>query len=676
MLGASINKKQILKLTIGMVVFCVLSQFMLCMRRITAKADSAPLATFVVTNTNDSGAGSLRQALQDAGNNAGIDTVTFNIPGTGVQTITLTSGLTIQNAAEIIDGTTQPGWTGTPLIELNGNGSGGDGIFVTGAGSVIRGLIINRFGGNGIALQNVGTDVITGCYIGTDSTGLIDLGNGGSGILISGSPANTIGGLAAVERNVISGNSGNGIAIQNSNSTNNLIQGNYIGTKANGTEPLGNGTNGIQVDAPLTRLGTGAAGARNVISGNVGAGVLIFNSSSASNRVQGNYIGTDVTGTIAVPNDFGIVLGDRVLLLRGSANDIIGTDGDGIDDATEGNVISGNRQTGVVLVAGGTVSNRVAGNRIGTNAAGTGMLPNLGNGISLQDGPASNFIGTNLDGISDSLEGNLIAGNGANGIALTGNGISSNLILGNAVFSNGGLGIDLGGNGLTPNDPLDADTGQNNLQNFPIITLAVSGSTRAIITLNSTPNTAFRVEVFGNDDADPSGNGEGQDFLGFINMTTDASGNASAVFQSPINTPVGGFLTATATDLSGNTSEFSRAMIVLAPTAAFVPVGGRVMTDDGRGLFGAKVVISGTDGTARSAITNPFGYYRFEGIEAGRTYVVQVAHKRYSFAPRTVSVSDEIADLNFVALPEKQPSQTGKTGTDREVFRILKKEVR
>jgi len=317
-------------------------------------------ATFTVTNTNPSGTGSLPQAIQDAQNSGGVDTIVFAIPGSGVKTIALSSGIAIQNDGIFLDGWSQggPGYTGPPLIELNGNGAGGDGISVTAGDSAIRGLVINRFSGNGISLQNSGSDVVVGCYIGTDATGTSAAANGQNGIFVSGGAGDTIGGLTSAEGNVISGNSQNGIVIQNTNTTDTRVIGNFIGTNAAGTAAVPNGNRGISIDSPFGRLGGGEPGARNIISGNNGAGILGFNSGSFSNEIQGNFIGTDVTGMIAIPNQTGIIFGDQILV-KGSANNFIGTDGDGVNDATEGNVISGNLQTGIVLTASGTTGNHI-----------------------------------------------------------------------------------------------------------------------------------------------------------------------------------------------------------------------------------------------------------------------------------------------------------------------------
>jgi hypothetical protein len=170
------------------------------------------LNTYSVTNTNDSGAGSLRQAITDANANPGADSISFSIAGSGVQTINLTSALPTITGALTIDGTTQSGYSGTPLIELNGAGAGAlsNGLTITAGSSTVRGLIINNFDGNGIAISGTGGNVIAGNYIGTNSTGAAAAANGisgsAAGIYINNVGSNTIGGVTAATRNVISGN--------------------------------------------------------------------------------------------------------------------------------------------------------------------------------------------------------------------------------------------------------------------------------------------------------------------------------------------------------------------------------------------------------------------------------------------------------------------------------------
>ncbi len=169
-------------------------------------------AVFLVTNTNDSGSGSLRQAITDANALPGADTINFDIAGSGVRTIAPLSGLPWISDAITIDGTSQAGFSGSPLIELNGIGANSVGLFIAANNCRIKGLVINRFG-EGIVIADSSNIVIEGNFIGTDPTGTIARPQGVDGIRIFGaSQNNLIGGLNAASRNILSGNGGVGIA--------------------------------------------------------------------------------------------------------------------------------------------------------------------------------------------------------------------------------------------------------------------------------------------------------------------------------------------------------------------------------------------------------------------------------------------------------------------------------
>jgi uncharacterized protein (DUF2141 family) len=259
--------------------------------------------------------------------------------------------------------------------------------------------------------------------------------------------------------------------------------------------------------------------------------------------VEGNYVGTDASGTADVGN------GNGVGIIRGTNNRIGGT--------TPGarNVISGNDENGVELTVVAT-NNLVQGNYIGTQTDGSSALGNTGDGVHFVD-PGANASNNTIGGTASGAA-NTIAFNGRAGVYV-GSGMG-NAILSNSIFSNGGLGIDLRPRGVTPNDPGDADTGANNLQNFPVLT-SVSGSgggTTVQGTLNSEANKTYRLEFFSSPSCDPSGHGEGKTFLGSLSVTTDGSGNASFTFSSGTAVSSGDSVTATATDPANNTSEFSR----------------------------------------------------------------------------------------------------------------------
>ncbi len=202
---------------------------------------------FVVTNTSDSGFGSLRQVLLNVNAATGPARITFDITSFGEmvsapQTIFVQSALPIVTNSVIIDATTQPGYAGTPVVEVDGSEAGDpDGLVLQGGASTVIGLAIGNFNGNGIVIQTNGGDTVQGDNLGTDTTGSIAQPNSGDGLKIDGTSNNTIGGTTAATRNVISGNTGYGLVIDGTNGTasGNVIAGNYIGTDATGSTAQG-----------------------------------------------------------------------------------------------------------------------------------------------------------------------------------------------------------------------------------------------------------------------------------------------------------------------------------------------------------------------------------------------------------------------------------------------------
>jgi hypothetical protein len=631
------------------------------------------LSTFTVLNTYDSGAGSFRDAITrvNQDNNQHTDRIRFAI-GSGVQTIVLQSELPIITHPVVIDGTTEPGFAGTPLIELDGESAGAsaNGLTVAAGHSTVEGLVINRFGGDGILLEFNGIDTVAGNFIGTDVTGTTVVSVGGfpflgnfNGVEIVNGSSSTIGGTSGEARNLISGNLNDGVLV--TSGTGNRVQGNYIGTDVSGTLGvdavgffLGNASNGVEIDSSSNIVGGATPGARNVISGN-GEGIYLWTGGDSS-LVQGDYIGTDVTGTQAIPNVEGVfvassnnIIGgttpgarnvisgnsDDGIYVGGTGNQVqgnyIGTDARGshalpnivgmaINSSQNsiggtapgaGNVISGNRNSGLYLGgqgtlvqgnyigtdAGGTASlgngigplgvglggvvvqgsnntiggtaaaarnlisgnngdgldlidghsgNVVQGNDIGTDRTGRKALGNLGDGVGISiNAPSNNLIGGTQEGA-----GNTIAFNGGAGVSIypaaflheTSSG-TGDAILGNSIFSNQGLGISLG-------------PGANNNQASPVLTSAASSGNATTIqgTLTSTPNTTFTLEFFSN----PAGTSQGQTFLGSVTVTTDATGLASFTATFDVHVRKGKVITATATDLFGDTSEFSSGVAV------------------------------------------------------------------------------------------------------------------
>ncbi|HXI96682.1 MAG TPA: hypothetical protein VNG04_11180, partial [Candidatus Acidoferrum sp.] len=322
--------------------------------------------------------------------------------------------------------------------------------------------------------------------------------------------------------------------------TGNKVQGNYIGTDASGSAALGNGANGVAIGGvPGNVIGGTDPGDGNVISANLASGVVITGSAASGNLVQGNLVGTDRTGSFALGNGtWGVTLD--------------GANGNTVGGTTPGarNVMSGNRFDGM-LIANSASGNLVQGNFMGTDAGGTNPLPNGFNGVAVDGAAFQNTIGG-----TDAGAANRIAYNPVDGVVVRSG--TRNAIRGNSIFSNGGLGIDLGDDGVTSNDRGDADTGPNNLQNFPVITRAVATPNQLVVvgSIDTQNPQTVTIEIFANTvpvpGADPTRHGEGQTFIGSV--TPDGSGRFTVILP-PV--PHGTVISATATDTAGNTSEFS-----------------------------------------------------------------------------------------------------------------------
>jgi hypothetical protein len=526
--------------------------------RLEALEDRWLPSTFLVTNTGDSGSGSLRQAILDVNATPGTSTIDFNIAPGGVQTITPLSVLPAVTNPVVIDGTSQPGFAGTPNIQLDGSKAGvAIGLEFHGGNSTVEGLVISNFGVAGLQFVFGSNNVVQGNYIGTDVTGSVAEPDGSFGILLgdgsSGNRIGTDGSNPAAQRNVITGSF---INVEVEGTNNNTVAGNYIGTNASGTAALGMfNARGVEVDdgGQNNTIGGTTAADRNVISGTE-IGVLLdgTNTPVVNTLVSNNYIGTDVTGSIAFAPAGSH--GDGIDVADGSSHNTI-TD----------NLISGNSNDGVHIysISGfGTTSNAnvVEGNLIGTDATGANPLGNNAYGVEVSDS-TNNVIGSPGSGTANTIAYNGKAGVAVDGInGTTGSSAVGNSIRGNSIFANQALGIDLGADGVTLNTPGGPHTGPNDLQNFPVLTKAIAegnGTTRVKGSLDSAANTTFTLDFYANATADPSGYGQGQIYLGSATVTTNAMGEARFRVDLSVTTARGEFVSATATDPSGNTSEFS-----------------------------------------------------------------------------------------------------------------------
>jgi hypothetical protein len=412
--------------------------------------------TFLVTTTNDSGAGSLRQAIMDSNTAPGLGTsvvndIQFQIPGTGVQTIqpSYVGGgvsLPVISVGATIDGWSQggPRYNGPPLIQIDGTNAhdatlGSFGLNIQGGGTTVRGFAINRFpaepGGNGFGIGvfqfgNAPSNIwIYGNYIGTDPTGMIAEPNGQGGVAVGAGPFNVLIGTNAdgfndaAERNIISGNGPfEGVIIQGNNNT---VAGNYIGLAADGT-PLGNQGSGIVLVGNNNVVGGAPAAARNIISANTNDGILV---EGTANGIEGNYVGVGPDGTTARANGRGIHI------LSASNNTI----GGNVPELR--NVISGNLDWDV-LMDGGAPGNLVEGNYIGVSADGTTAVGSILHAAVDMNG-SNNTIGGTIAGA-----GNVIAAPGGNNVSVD-SGVTGTLIAGNEIGTNAAGTVALGGFGLS-----------------------------------------------------------------------------------------------------------------------------------------------------------------------------------------------------------------------------------
>ena len=579
--------------------------------------------TFLVTNTNDAGSGSLRAAILNTIAYPGSHVINFNIPDTdpgfistqGIWKISLTSTLPIiTHSSVVIDGTSQSVFSGNPNlwgpeILLDGNNQAwADYAFhlYNVSNVTIKGFIIGRFVvGIQVSGANAQNNTIVSNYIGCNYNATDTLGNTHGVYILSGPHNNYIGGNSYSLRNIVSGNNHVGIRVVNSN--NNFIQGNFVGLNRNGNAALRN-YDGISIEgtSKYNMIGGYTSAERNYVSGNIAYGIPVFGIGCNFNIIAGNYVGTDTSGTFAIQNTYGVLfddgasyntLGGRTQgagnLLSGNSGygvflynfgtlkdtvvgNLIGTDYSGttaipnangivVDGPSflhtiENNVISGNLQMGIDIHIAGSDSNIIINNKIGTDISGLLPLGNHLDGIRIGEGPKNNIIGQ--PGI-----GNVIAHNGSNGITVMTPAEISNSFSSNSIYDNGGIGIDLFPAGPTPNDAGDIDTGPNQLMNYPEISAVTN-----IVSTNdwivngfidhNTP-AGIKVELFAGKD-NLSGNTQGKIFLG--SCIINSSGNFTDTVSG---LTLADKIVATATDLDGNTSEFS------APELLFIENNGK-----------------------------------------------------------------------------------------------------
>lgn len=381
------------------------------------------LAAFVVNSTADTNtAGTLRYAITQSNGTAGPNTISFSLPANSVIQPGA-GGLPAITSAVTIDAT---GGGTTPVVTLDGTaaGAGANGLTVNAAGVTIKGLAIGNFGGSGIVLGGPGGDAVNRCYIGTDITGKVAAPNASSGIQVNSSN-NLIGGPAGYD--VISGNSGAGVAIGGTAPTGNVVRGNFIGVDSTGIKALANNL-GVTVTN-----GTGNVIAGDVVSGNSSGGV-VFTGGGKNNVLQGTSVGTDGAGTVKLGNGgFGVQV-------SGDTGDLIGFTGIG-----NLNIISNNGGAGVDVT--GAHNTVVANAFIGLDRTGSAAFGNTGDGVVVENASTGTTIGGTAAGL-----GNFLSGNGNNGINVE-TGSTGTVILLNHIGSDasGLLGVPNDQNGILLN---------------------------------------------------------------------------------------------------------------------------------------------------------------------------------------------------------------------------------
>ncbi|PAP79390.1 hypothetical protein B1759_13750 [Rubrivirga sp. SAORIC476] len=440
-------------------------------------------------------------------------------------------------------------------------GNGAEGIHVIGgSGTVIGGVeagnVSSSNASNGIRVTGGAAGIeILGNTLGLDAAGLLDRGNGVHGIRVEGGAEATLIGRADLpgSGNLIAGNANNGIDARGAG-VGTVVVRNTVGLNAAGDGER-NGNSGVTIIS-TPEVTVGGIGVGNTIGSNGQTGVYVRSASTVG--IFGNTIGLAPDGVTPRGNGFSGIILDNV------AGAVVGQPG-------AGNVIASSTDRGV-YVLDGTAGVRIQANLIGLAADGTTPRGNGAAGIEISDG-VDVLVGSDLDGVDDGLEGNQIAYNADGVLVLAPTGAGHRLV-GNAIHDNVGLGIDLGGDGVTANDPDDPDTGANGLQNHPVVTDA-SVDDGVDFALDSTPSTAFRVELFASAAADPSGYGEGERFVGATTVTTDASGDAVGSFPGA-GLLDGEVVALTATPITGpedlgGTSEFSAAAFLGPPYAVSGP---------------------------------------------------------------------------------------------------------
>lgn len=567
-------------------------------------------ATLRVLNTADSGPGSLRAAIADANATEEPDAISFEIPqsdsgydpAAGVWTINVAAPLIVTKPL-VIDGYTQPGaqpntnpagkGLNTELkivLHFNIGTESGLTTYYFAWDCTIRGLVFNGTAGTLLALLN-GPNTVEGNFFGTDAFGSeSDAAGAAQSAAQTGLHASygaQIGGQSPEQRNLFAGRTLLAINAFDSNT----IEGNLFGTTVEGTaaQPLRSGISAVI----RNQIGGGTAAASNVMICNGGDFTFTiysyhdpFAGHSGNNTIEGNLIGTDISGHVALgAQSLGIFLSSNNNRVGGAS-------------AGEGNVIGGNAYGGIRI---GGQDNSIIGNAIGSDVSRTKALPNGRYGIFLLGDFFRRAAGNRIGG-TNAGEGNIIAFNHGAGIVMPSAGEASigtgqATILENSIFGNDAAGIDFEEDGVSVNDDDDADFGPNNLQNHPILTSvdAAPAVLRVAGRLQSAPNQSFRLEFFANRAAGTPERRDGEIFIGTADVATDATGAAAfdVICTQPVNAAT---VTATATNTYGDTSEFSAPIAISSAPPQILNLSGRgyVGTADDEELLIGGLTVTGT----------------------------------------------------------------------------------
>jgi CSLREA domain-containing protein len=502
-----------------------------------------------------------------------VDTIAFNIPATDpgcsgspkICTITLSSALPDITEPVFIDGYTQSGASANTLavgddakilVRIDASDVSGNPVHLSGgsSGSTILGLSIVKPGGDAnnvgylLAINNNSNgNTIAGNFIGVEPDGTTVSTNHitFAALEIANSSSNTIGGATPAARNMVAATTTLAISLE-SVSPSNVVQGNYVDLDATGSNGIGHANIGINIAAGGNTVGGTGAGAGNVIGTWNTAGLQFAFGSAGACTAQGNRIGVDASGTVALAGgSYGITMGgsNGTVTIGGSA-------------AGAGNLIRGTSNGIYIFDSASAGTPVIQGNHIGVGLDVTKPMPSAASGILVTESNGG-LIGGTAPG-----EGNVIAFSSTNAIAFS---FSSGWsLLGNSIYGNG-FGISLHGTDSvsppTPNDLDDADTGNNNLQNYPVLGAGVVGPKTTVHisgSLNSEANKTYRIEFFANAGCDQSGHGQGKIYLAGSDIMVTTNPNDVAFGPVALTTPIDRHvITATATDPNGNTSEFS-----------------------------------------------------------------------------------------------------------------------